>query len=292
MGDRRSFPPPRELSESQRLAVEFVRRRAFGPALDRAHRITVNFHPDRAAGGRPILDSFKDQGVYLSQFATGTGNGGMTAFPGGDRWTWEGRIFGGAYDTSAPHERPVYGALNHRALPFGASPRFGSSHLRLKPTVLPHSTFCFPDSAGAPRHFGVAEANGLPAMSDASRRDHLDNYVEAQVHGGIRFDRDVETVVLDPSFRGTAVEDGARKLSLPVEFHPGFTLDAEDVPLCAGYRGEEIANVAAALLNDGALTAREIGTAAREGTYDHSRLKKVWHCVARFGYPWHEMNSG
>ncbi|WP_244204497.1 DUF3626 domain-containing protein, partial [Streptomyces africanus] len=46
------------------------------------------------------------------------------------------RIFGGAYDEAAGHERPVYGALNFRRQVVGAAPRFGSSHFRLRAGVL------------------------------------------------------------------------------------------------------------------------------------------------------------
>lgn len=35
----------------------------------------------------------------------------------------------------------------------------------------------------------------LVAMADASRRDYLDDYVEAHVHGGLELDRDVERIV-------------------------------------------------------------------------------------------------
>ncbi|WP_326827032.1 DUF3626 domain-containing protein [Streptosporangium sp. NBC_01756] len=49
--------------------------------------------------GEPaILERLAKDGAYLSQFVTGTGNGGLTAHPGGDRWRWESRIFGSAYD--------------------------------------------------------------------------------------------------------------------------------------------------------------------------------------------------
>jgi hypothetical protein len=43
-------------------------------------------------------------GVYRSQFETRVSNGGLTAYPGGDRWRWESRIFGAAYDDDS---RPV-----------------------------------------------------------------------------------------------------------------------------------------------------------------------------------------
>lgn len=53
----------------------------------------MHFHPDRAAGSRPILAKMAEDGAYRSQFVTGTSNGGLTAHPGGDRWRWESHIF-------------------------------------------------------------------------------------------------------------------------------------------------------------------------------------------------------
>lgn len=83
-------------------AVEHVARFARGGPLDPRLRVTMNFHPDRVVAGRPIVDNMAADGVYVSQFVTGTSNGGLTAHPGGDRWHWESRIFGGAYDHAPP----------------------------------------------------------------------------------------------------------------------------------------------------------------------------------------------
>ena len=63
--------------------------------------------------------------VYQTQFVTRTSNGGLTAYPGGDRWRWEERIFGQVYDDAPPGERPKYGALNHRRRRIGAAPASG-----------------------------------------------------------------------------------------------------------------------------------------------------------------------
>jgi hypothetical protein len=65
--------------------------------------------------------------VYRSQFETGTSNGGLTAHPGGDRWSWESRIFAGAYDDAPSAERPKYGSLNFPRRATGGAPRFGSA---------------------------------------------------------------------------------------------------------------------------------------------------------------------
>ena len=89
-------------------------------------------------------------GVYRSQFETGTSNGGLTAHPGGDRWRWESRIFAGAYDDGSAAARPKYGSLNFRRRLAGGSPRFGSAYLRLAGHTLARTTFCYPDSVFEP----------------------------------------------------------------------------------------------------------------------------------------------
>jgi hypothetical protein len=88
-------------------ALRHVAACSTGPAVGPHPRITLNFHPDRLTGGLPILQALAQDGAYHSQFVTGTSNGGLTAHPGGDRWRWESRIFGGAYDDAAPYDRPV-----------------------------------------------------------------------------------------------------------------------------------------------------------------------------------------
>lgn len=213
----------------QDLAIRHVAALAGGGPLDPGLRVTLNFHPDRISGGRAILACLADDGIYQSQFVTGTSNGGLTAHPGGDRWRWESRIFGSAYDAVPAVERPVYGALNFRHKTVGAAPRFGSAHFRLAAETLPRATFCYPDSATEPEDFGVAGRMALIELAWADGRDLLDDYVEAQVHGPIAIDRDVEALVLDPCFRGTAVESDARRLGCPVEWHGGFRLSVAEI---------------------------------------------------------------
>ncbi|WP_406200251.1 DUF3626 domain-containing protein [Kitasatospora sp. NBC_01560] len=270
---------------SQERALRHVADRSAGPPLDPALRVTLNFHPDRSAGGRPILVALAEDGVYRSQFVTGTSNGGLTAHPGGDRWRWESRIFGGAYDAAPAAERPVYGALDFRRRPLGAAPRFGSAHFRLTGQTLARASFCYPDSFLEPADFGVADRMGLVALAEADSADLLDDYIETQVHGEVRLDRDVEALVLDPSHRGTAVEEQARRLPCPVEWHPGVRLSAEELRRHPDYRGPEFVALGLAVAEDGHLDPRIIGDAVRSGRYDPQDLKKVWHCLARFGSP-------
>ncbi|WP_224279832.1 DUF3626 domain-containing protein [Streptomyces sp. LS1784] len=268
---------------AQEQAIRHVASLSSGPPVDPALRVTLNFHPDRTVRGRPILLALAEDGVYHSQFVTGTSNGGLTAHPGGDRWRWESRIFGGAYDHAPGHERPVYGALDFRRRPLGGAPRFGSAHFRLTAEVLPRATFCYPDSVFEPSAFGVAARMSLIDLAEADGQDALDDYIEAQVHGPLVLDRDVEALVLDPSFRGTAVEAAARRLPCPLEWHPGLRLTVEELGRHPDYRGQEYVDLGAEIAVDGYLDPRIVGDAARTGLHDQQALKKVWHCLARFG---------
>ncbi|WP_328420244.1 DUF3626 domain-containing protein [Streptomyces sp. NBC_00443] len=268
-----------------RSALRHVAASSSGPALDADVRVTLNFHPDRLVRGTPILRALAEDGTYHSQFVTGTSNGGLTAHPGGDRWRWESRIFGGAYDDASAHERPVYGALNFRHQVVGAAPRFGSSHFRLAGTALARATFCYPDSAAEPADFGVAAGMQLVALAEADERDALNDYIEAQIHGGVRLAGDVEAVVLDASYRGTPVETAARSLPCPVEWHPGYRLTVPELRRHADYRGQEYVDLGARIAQDGRIDPRVIGDAARTGRHELQDLKMVWHTLARFGAP-------
>jgi hypothetical protein len=247
-------------------------------------RITLQFHPDWPAGsGRGlVIESMARDGEYRSQFVTGTSNGGLTAYPGGDRWRWESRIFAGRYDAGPAGERPVYGALNHRDRPHGGSIRFGSAYFRLRASVTERTTYCFPDSALEPEAIGGRPLlDELVALADAAGHDDLDDYVEAHVHGGVRFDRDVEAVVLDPCHADGPVWAAATQLGCPVELHPGFSVATGG--LDPDYRGPEFIELARSL--GAVLTPDVIGAAARSGVHDPQALKRVWHLLARYGRP-------
>lgn len=246
-------------------AIAHVAARSAGGPLPRDLRVTLNFHP-----GRGVLDALARDGVYRSQFETGTSNGGLTAHPGGERWEWESRLFGGAYDHANPADRPKYGALNHRKLSQGGAPRFGSAHLRLREAVLDRTTFCYPDSVFDPVDFGTAGRFALIELID--ERDPLDNYVEAHVHGPVTLD-DVEVLVLDPSFPGTV------EMPCPVERHAGFRLSAEDLVRHADYRTPESVALGLAIAEDGFLDPRVLEDADAEPQV----VKHLWHHLARYG---------
>ncbi|MET8758463.1 DUF3626 domain-containing protein [Lentzea sp. NPDC004782] len=247
-------------------AIAHVAARCTGEPLPRDLRVTLNFHP-----GRGVLTRLAAEGVYRSQFETGTSNGGLTAHAGGARWEWESRLFGGAYDHAAPADRPKYGALDHRRLGHGGAPRFGSAHLRLKEHVLDRTTFCYPDSVFDPVHFGTAQRMALMELADADDRDPLDNYIEAHVHGPVTLD-DVEAVVLDPSFPDV-------DLPCPVERHAGFLLSTEDLLRNAGYRTPESVALGLRIARDGFIDPHVLENADAPPQV----VKHLWHHLARFG---------
>jgi Protein of unknown function (DUF3626) len=187
---------------SAEQAIAHVRALSRGRVVDSSLRITVNFHADWPVGRRTVLEALTAEGVYRSQFVTRTSNGGLTAHLGGDRWRWESRMFGGADDEGPAEARPVYGALNFRRKSVGGAPRFGSAHLRLTASALERATFCYPDSCLEPAHFGVSDRMSLIEPAETDDQDDLDDYVEAQVHGLLSLEHDVEAVVLDPSHQG------------------------------------------------------------------------------------------
>lgn len=82
--DTHSWFPPSDSPHQKALA--YVAPRSHGGPLDPTLRVTVNFHPARLHCGVPLLRCFADDGEYRSQFETGTGNGSLSAFPGGERW--------------------------------------------------------------------------------------------------------------------------------------------------------------------------------------------------------------
>ena len=61
--------PVRDLYEA---ALEHVAAAATGGPADPSWRVTLHFHPDRLMAGVPILQRMARDGVYRSQFETGS----------------------------------------------------------------------------------------------------------------------------------------------------------------------------------------------------------------------------
>lgn len=268
-------------------AFEHLERAASGEPLHASARVALHFHPDLLTERGPVLACIASDRRYRSQFETRVSNGGLTAFEGGARWQWESRIFGGHYDRCPAEERPKYGALDLAEDAHGPAPRFGSCFFRVRPEVLQRCSFCFPDSYYEPTCFGTARRMGLQALLEASPpEDPLDRYVEAHVHGVLSIPEDMQALVLDPSYRETEVERWALGLGCAVEWHPGYEVRVDVLRDNATYRGPEIVEVAERVASGELLTPRRLGEARRDPRFDAQQLKRVWHCLARFGRDW------
>lgn len=297
------------------------------------------------ADGRSVIAALFEDGIYRSQFETKISNGGLTAFAGGDRDKWEEAMLGGAYQAVGVRdaERPKYGGLNLMQYTDGACPRFGSCHLRLKQSILPRATLTFGDSATNPSDIAVIDAfepvlagllerididqNALgtsnvtvtefvkalvePNSDEAKtifapkQGRALDDYIEAQIHGELNMAEEVDAIVADPSFQGTAtgeiLEATAKKYSISLEWHAGFELKPSE--MSNEFRGSEIPPLAKHIVEshsvDGLhVDAAAIGMAAvsvvaspelwadwgsSKDTLQH--IKYIWHTLVVFGKP-------
>lgn len=273
------------LNLTQQAVIELFRDKTLHQDCLHALEITINFHPDRlTADGQGVLRALAKDGFIRSQFETGTSNGGLSAYVGGDRWKWESTAFSGLYDNARPSDRPKYGALNYQQLGAGASPRFGSSFFKLKSAVIDRTTFCYPESWIGPKEFAYAGyVQHLIELANSDNLDVLDSYIEAHVHGDIFVSADVESIVLDPCYRGTAIEDAAWELGCKVEWHNGFMVQVSKLLDYPEYRGEKYVQLAHAIARDGIIKPDTIDAAVNGNLYSDQDLKKVWHYLARFG---------
>jgi hypothetical protein len=243
--------------------------------------ITLHFHPDWPHGDGLVIESMAADGTYRNQFVTGISNGLLAPAADSPRRRWEDRLFGDRYATAAAGDRPVYGSWSRRADPYGGSPRFGSAHFRLRRAVADRATYCFPDSTFEPDAFGGPDRlEDLCRRADAAGLDEpLDDYVEAQVHGGVLLGRDVEALVLDPCHATGPVRDAAERLGCPVEVHPGYRVSTASLP--EGYRGPEPLALMRSLGEE--VTPDRVALARRSGDHDPQVVKRAWHLLARFG---------
>lgn len=289
---------------------------------------------------RIVARSLLEQGVYRNQFETSLSNGSESAYPGGERDVWERKLFGGAYhiDGVPNHERPKYGALDIWQHPDGPSPRFGSCFFLLNQHVSSRCTFTYLDSHDDPQQMGTVyeltdimaamlidaerdgyvlgenntkprqlldrllrETRGSCASSNktaASR--NLDYYIEAQVHGEVALQRDVDVLVADPAYKNTTIgrtlEGLCSQYAIELRWHMGFVLEVDNVPV--NFRGPVMPELAQRVATADLLDVTMICSAARDvkrrphcwtdfGTEgDVLRLLRyLWHVLVKYGEP-------
>ena len=127
-------------------------------------RVVLHFHPDRLnSEGLSVVEALLQEGLYRSQFETGLSSGSLTAFPGGERDSWEERLFGGAYQARGVSlsERPKYGALELIRYADGPAPRFGSCYLVLHRAVSERCSFTY---GGSQSPLALEHSGTLAAM--------------------------------------------------------------------------------------------------------------------------------
>ena len=291
-------------------------------------------------GDRTSAEGLLEAGRYRSQFETRLSSGSLSAHAGGSRDRWEDRLFGGAYQLpgTSDSERPKYGSLDLLRHPDGPSPRFGSCYFLLTPGVSQRCTYTYLDSHEDRREKGTYEEfEDIVAalLSEAFERDHalgerdvtparlvqrlrtqlsaplqdpagspavrnLNHYIEAQIHGDLVLEDDVDAVVADPSFRGTdtgrILEQLSQRYGVALYWHSGSVLACNDVP--RDFRGPSMPSLAARVARAGVVDASAIGDAARDlhrqpdawldrGTYPEvlQELKLLWHVLVKFGKP-------
>jgi len=265
-------------------AIDSIYIRSQGSPLSKTASVTLNFHPDTLIDNKPLLAVLASEGVYRSQFETGTSNGSLSAHEGGRRFEWEQQLFGGAYDQAPSTLRPKYGALNYKQSEFGAAPRFGSAHFRLNCALNCRCTFAYPDSHTNPEHFGTNDRMALITLAEknALQLEPLDNYIEAHVHGVVDIAHDVDALVLDSCYKNTPIESIAETLPCSLEWHSGYVLTDEHVDLLKAFRGETVAKFISQVLAIAPLTPARLAD-YRDGSVAPDILKKVWHCLALLG---------
>lgn len=305
--------------------------------IEKNAQVLIHFHPDRISNkGKSVAQLLYEEGSYKTQFETGISNGGLTAFRGGQRDNWEKGLFGGVYqkEETEMSERPKYGALDLLNFSDGAAPRFGSCYFRLNTEVSKRCSFTNKDSYHEPEYFGTIDnfINILAALFEelANKQEvlavknltiydfiiklsnfsnpkvnqssnygrNLDDYIEAQIHGPIELEKDVITLVADPSFKNTKTGDYlqliSEKYNIKLDWHGGFQIHTSKIP--DEFRGPKIPILAKRLVGESFINTKIVGDAAvsvienseqwqdwgtPEETIQH--LKQLWHVLAYYG---------
>lgn len=127
---------------------------------------------------------------------------------------WEKRLFDGAYEDAPPQERPVYGTVNLTNMPggVGACAQYGRSYLVLKNSLRWRTTMADRDSSspdanaaflGSCANFLARFDNkALKAICEHTGGLEMQIYPEIQIHGGVLFARDIDSVVMHGSLEG------------------------------------------------------------------------------------------
>jgi hypothetical protein len=172
--------------------------------------ITINFYPSNIA--RLLL---KDT-HYRNLFETGTSGGNKSLV---SRKTWENTMFNNIYQKVNHKDRVKYGALNLTNLCYvNIASGYGDSYLLLHHNVKKRSTLTLGDSSNTgkntysfeyPNRFlnELDEDLITQIVSDKPITHKMSKYIEVQIHGDVKLDRDIFALVIDPKHQKTPVEE-------------------------------------------------------------------------------------
>jgi hypothetical protein len=226
--------------------------------------LNVNMDPFKDIDGTPLLQLFSEDvdGRYRTQFETGTSGGSENLRL---RRGWERRMFGDAYDGHDVH-RPKYGNVNFLARTAGDehAHQYGKSYLVLGRQIRARCTITSADSSsdgcklGTLRHCAHVLLDFISNTPRAHRADFVEvlyqlgrrtddgalatiaqrirrgdltanpfwQYMEVQVHGPLRFERDVTLVVVSEQEGAAAALTPREQAQLWVQFAERYGVQA------------------------------------------------------------------
>lgn len=288
--------------------------------------VNLHFHPDRyLKDGSQIIDGLIQTGEYLNQYQTQVSSGSLSAKIGGDRDKWENKLFNNLFGSSTK-DRPKYGALNLTGTSDGASPRFGSCYFITYPEIKSKCTFTYGDSYLLPKERGTIQNliqvyarlyhdiftrnsalgfyyKNLSDFHDKTKHflesntlhnmlsHNLDFYIESQIHEQVDLQKDVSTLVVDPSYQGTELENRIHELcdkfDISLIWNQGYSIDLNNFP--NNFRGVETFEFAEYIAEENKINAYILGKALsnkklKSKFKDSFQLAKyTWHCLVKFG---------
>lgn len=168
------------------------------------------------------LDSWMKEGRLKNLFETGTGKGFTDQRL---RRSMEANVLN-MPDYLEGGSRPVYGALhvnkarNATGWQDGAAPSYGDAWLELKPEVKRRSTYTNGDSFNAESVIPEEYVNSFGDMGSLEN-----SYIEAQIHGGVHLNRDVQAIHVPESAvqsnpaEFSQIRQVAKRYKVPVIVH-------------------------------------------------------------------------
>jgi hypothetical protein len=179
--------------------------------------IAVNF-PNR------VITKLAKDTHYRNQFETKTSKG---TYDPTKRRTWEKYLFYNQYDDKPDFDRPKYGNLQ---IGNDKSDRriqntYGECHLVLKKSVMDRCTFTYGDSAlnyddkyvhlfkYAYEIYQYITKTAFISLVKTGHANLSIRYIEIQIHGEIKLDRDILKIVAPTNYKNTDKEQDLQQLA-------------------------------------------------------------------------------